>query len=103
MLYNNAYTLWRLQREALDHPGPHGRFSIGYVPTYRPQCPKYGFIFWGRDSIMREYHLSRVPLQNPISSIWKNASTPLEIRTCQGPLKVNVNMSNMSLMILWNL
>ena len=30
-----------------------------------PSCPNYGFIFWGGDSIMREYRRSRVPLLNP--------------------------------------
>ena len=34
--------------------------------TYKPQCAKSGFIFWGWDSIMREYRRSRVPLLNPI-------------------------------------
>ena len=30
-----------------------------------PQCPEYGFVFWGGDSIMREYRGSRVLLLNP--------------------------------------
>ena len=36
-----------------------------YARIMRAECPKYGFIFWGGDSIMREYRRSRVPLLNP--------------------------------------
>ena len=35
------------------------------IIIYESCSPKYGFIFWGGDGIMREYRRSRVPLLNP--------------------------------------
>ena len=43
------------------------RWGLGLPPTYKPQCPKYGFIFWGGDSIMPEYCHLRVPLLVPMN------------------------------------
>ena len=39
--------------------------GLGLPPTYKPQCPKYGFIFRGRESIMPGYCHLRVPLVAP--------------------------------------
>ena len=36
-----------------------------YARIMHAQCRKYSVIFWGGDSIMREYRRSRVPLLNP--------------------------------------